>query len=728
MKLLRLFLLLLGVSLLIPVAIFAQEEEPNRFFFGDTVMVFAERNLGIPTINAIATKMLIPLHSTPASVGVVTRAIFEGQNGVILSDALKNISGVNIQNGFGTHDFFLIRGFDSLTSGLVLTDGAVEPEVSFYNLYNIERVEVLKGPGAFLYGSNPLSGAINLVRKQPVFENFMNVSGSYGKFQSFRGTIDLGITNPNSKMAFRLNGLWQDSDNYRDDKENNAFAINPALTWRINSRSTMTANFEFVNSDYQPDSGLPIVFTLSEGFVPIPVAGLPDVPRSRSYQTPLDDSDQTLFRVRLDYNREINKSITLRNKFYFTRLDWQSNGTLLNGAYPDFFAEGKFNVFRTFQSLDDEQNLVGNQLEAVFSFKTGSVKHNIVSGFEALRLDDDFILNIAPPDLENGINIDLVVDLLDPVESITDIDQLLRVPFATANARSLVFAPYFVDQISFSRKFQLFLGGRFDVIDYDDERADFDLNAELLIDSETKRNYERLSPMVGFIVFPISSLSFYANVGRSFAPPSSLTFGAPQPEESTQFEIGTKLNALNGKLSSSLALYHLEKDNISIPDEITGIPQQTGDQRSRGFEFEVAAQPLRNWQTFVSYAFTDAELTEFSERDDLTRQIVDRSGNTPAFAPKHILNFWTTKEYQSGIGFGAGFRYVSAQFIDEDNLYEIDDYLTFDASIYYVFNNFRWSLNLRNITDRDFETRGFSPFSVTPANPRAVYGSIDFSL
>jgi iron complex outermembrane receptor protein len=714
MKLPRLFLLLSGVLFLIPFALFAQEKDPNRFFFGDTVMVFAERNLGIPTINAIATKMIIPLHATPASVGVVTRAIFEGQNGIILSDALKNISGVNVQNGFGTHDFFLIRGFDSLSSGLVLTDGAAEPEVSFYNLYNIERVEVLKGPGAFLYGGNPLSGAVNLVRKQPVFENFANVSGSFGEFQSFRGTFDVGMTNPNSNVALRFNGLWQDSNNYRDDKENNTFAINPALTWRIDRRSSLTANFEFVNSDYQPDSGLPIAFTFNESFQPVPIVGLPDVPRSRSYQTPLDDSDQQLFRVRFDFNRELNKTITLRNKLYFTRLDWQANGTLLNGAFPNFFAPGKFNVFRTFQTLDDQQNLIGNQLEVLFSFKTGSIKHNLITGFESARLGDNFSIQIdttlAP------------LDLFEPTETVTDINQLNLELFSKGDARSLVFAPYFVNQITFSKEFQLFLGGRFDVIDYNDNRSDFGFP------SVTSRNYKKFSPMVGLVVSPVPSLSFYANAGQSFAPPSSLTFGDPKPEESTQFEIGTKLNALNGKLRSSLAVFHLQKDNISIPDELTGIPQQIGDQRSRGFEFEVAAQPLRNWHTFLNYAFTDAELTEFSERDNLARTIVNRSGNTPAFAPKHILNFWTTKQYKSGIGFGAGFRYVSSQFIDEDNLYKIDDYLTFDASVYYTFDNLRWSLNFKNITDQDFETRGFSPFSVTPANPRAVYGSISFSL
>jgi len=264
----------LFVLLIVPVTGMAQEEQPAGFYWADTVMVVGEKDIQIPQIGSIATKTVVPLHKTPASIGVVPRTIFENQNGTTLRDALKNVSGVNVQNGLGTHDFFLIRGYESLSGGLVLTDGAPEPEVSFYNLYNIERVETLKGPSSFLYGSNPLSGAVNLVRKQPVFANFAQAHGSYGEFNTFRGTFDVGLTNAASNVALRVNGLWQDSQNYRDSKENNSYAINPALKWKIDNRSSLTANLEFVQSDYQPDSGLPIEFDLvpvGQNFLPVPV-------------------------------------------------------------------------------------------------------------------------------------------------------------------------------------------------------------------------------------------------------------------------------------------------------------------------------------------------------------------------------------------------------------------------------------------------------------------------
>jgi outer membrane receptor protein involved in Fe transport len=144
------------------------------------------------------------------------------------------------------------------------------------------------------------------------------------------------------------------------------------------------------------------------------------------------------------------------------------------------------------------------------------------------------------------------------------------------------------------------------------------------------------------------------------------------------------------------------------------------------------AEPVRQWQTFVAYAFTEPELTEFIDQIDGSPTIqIDRSGNVPAFAPKHILNVWTNKTFDNRLGVGLGGRYLSEQFIDEDNAYKIDGFFTLDAMLYYQIGNWRWSLNVKNLADTEYETRGFSLFysaSVLPGNPRAIYGQIEFKL
>ncbi len=684
---------------------FAQEREPEKSYTSrDTVHVFAERDLRIPTTNTTAAKTAMPLRLTPASVGVVSRALFENQEAVVMGDALRNVSGVNSQTGFGVFDYFSIRGFESLSNGLVLTDGAPEPEVTFYNLYNIERVEVLKGPSAFLYGGNPLSGTINLVRKRPVFENFLFATSGFGKFTSYRSTADLSLANRASGVAFRLNGLWQDSESFRDNKENSNVSINPAFLWQPNERVSLELNFERIDSEYLSDAGLPIFNRKVVG-----------VPRTRSYQSPFDISNQILSRGRVDFNYKASNAVTLRNKFYYTDLDWESNGTLFNFTLPS--ATGSLDVYRTLTLLDDRQKLLGNQLEALFDFQTGAVAHKLVAGFEYTRLSDDFTFDVAflP-----------TIDVFNPQEfaqpgQFNPRQFLIPGQSLAAEARHTVLAPYFVDQLALSEQVHLFLGGRFDKIDFDEKNT------------RTKRNYEKFSPMAGVTFAPTNNLSLYANYGRAFGPPSTLVVGERKAEESVQYEVGFKRRYYEGRLHTTVAIYHLEKENVAIPTE-TGVTQQLGNQRARGVEAEIAAQAGRNWHVFVNYAYNDAELTKFSEFALVFTQLgpvpqyFDRSGNTPAFAPKHLLNAWLNKEFDFGLGIGLGARYISEQFIAEDNAFAIDNVLTLDGLLYYDLGPWRVNVNFKNLSDREYFTRGFSSTSVIPANPFAVYGGLELAL
>lgn len=686
------------------VAAFAQTGAGKSYVSTDTIFVVGARETKIPTVNTIATKLPVALRQTPASVGVVTSALMENQGAIVVGDALRNVSGVNSQTGYGVFDYFMIRGFESVTSGLMLTDGAAEPEITFYNLYNVDRVEVLKGPGAFLYGGNPLSGTVNLVRKQPLFRNFLHLGSSYGHFNSYRSTADLGMADAAGRVAFRLNALWQDSKNYRDDKDNNNLSVNPALTWRLNEKTSLTANFEHVKSKYKPDTGLPLLNNQ-----------LPNVSRKQSYQLPTDISDQKIVRGRLDYETQFSEYFTLRNKFYYTDLDWQSDGTLLLGAFPTPFGTV---VGRALNALDDRQKLAGNQLEAVWRFNTGGVQHQILTGFEVSRLGDEFTLGVvqqlSPISLDN------------PVETASSVTPS---PFMETDARSITYAPYALNQISFSEKLQATLGGRYDVIDYEDTRTLF--LQGFPVPASANRNYKKFSPMLGMVYTPTANLSFYANTGKAFGPPSTLVVGNVEAEASTQYEVGAKTQFYNGRLHASVAAYHLKKNNLTISSS-SSLAFLAGKQKSRGLELELMAEPVRQWQTFVAYAFTEPELTEFVDQIDGAPTVrIDRSGNVPAFAPKHILNVWTNKTFDNRLGLGLGGRYLSEQFIDEDNAFKIDGYFTLDAMLYYQIGNWRWSLNAKNLTDTKYETRGFSLFysaSVLPGSPRAIYGQLEFKL
>ena len=684
--------------------VFAQDERKDEGLEGDLPVYTVEEIVvrgsreKVPTISTVATKEPVPIRLTPASIGVVNHGLFEHQNGVVLGDALRNVSGVNVQTVFGVTDFFVIRGFDSLSSGLVLTDGVAEPEATFYHLYNVERVEVLKGPGAFLYGGNPLSGSVNLTRKQPAFQNAFRATGSYGSFGTTRGTMDAGWADLDRGIAFRFNGIRQSSDNYRDDKENDIWAVNPAVTWR-NDRTTVTANLEYVISDYRSDSGLPVVN-----------GELPDVARTRSYQSPFDVSDQEIYRGRVELRSQLSRNLVLLDELYYTDFSWLSQGTLFNGVYPN--ARGSMDLIRSFLALDDRQKVLGNQFELQFSFSSGAVTHALLTGLELRRWTDAFTLDVGI--LPN-------IDLFDPVETASQPVFMLPEQAQGGDSRSLVIAPYVVDRIAFSESVQVFLGGRYDRIDYDDPVT------------STYRNYSRLSPMAGLVLSPAEDLSFYVNAGAAFAPPSSRVVGPRKAEESRQAEVGVKTHLQDDRLRVSVAFYHLDKDNIGIPDA-TGVTVQEGDQQSRGMELEIMMHPTKNWHTFLSYALSDAELTRFAEMvpvmtlDGVTFQRVDRSGNQPAFSPRHTLNVWTAVGFDNGFEMGTGVEFRSRHFIAEDNQFRVPYVLTFDASVSYVYRGMRFRINARNLTDRKYETRGFGSSSVIPAHPFGVYSAFEIDM
>ncbi len=660
--------------------------------------VFVEGTLPyVPSSNTIVTKLPLERLSTPNNVGFVTEPLMREQFDRVLGDALVNVSNVSIQTQSGVTDFFYIRGFDSFSSGLVLFDGAPEPEATQHQMYNVELVEVLKGPGGFLYGRNPLAGAVNIVRKQPLPAKLFSFGGAFGSYDNYEGHVDWNYGDPDGSVDVRLNGLFRDQGSYRDGKEGRTGAINPAVGFRFGDKGRLNLNFEYLDLEYIPDAGIPVLQT-----APAPVDP------GTSYQSPSDDSAQQILRFQADYEWRFSEHLTVRDKFYQRSLDWETAGTILGGVFPT--GPSSFAVIRAQSELDDRQSFTGNQLEAVLAFSTGSVQHSVLTGFELSRFGDEFTL---------GAGLLAPVDALQPVDPGTPAFPLPDQSVA-GDSRAIVAAPYVVDQIQLGPKVNVLLGGRFDSSDFRDDL------------SGLERDDSELSPMAGVLVAPTPDLSLYANYSRAFAPPSARVLGELAPERGTQYEGGVKKRFSAWKTETVFAVYQLERDNIPIPDD-NGFTQQVGDQRSRGFEIDVAAQPSASFRTFFSYAYNDAELTSFAERVQISLSppafiTIDRSGNKPAFAPAQVMNLWLSKDISSRFGIGGGARYVSSQFIAEDNVFELDGVLTFDATAFYRLGDFKLRLNLKNLTDREYYMRGFGSSSVIPAPPFTAYFGFDYQM
>ena len=677
---------------------------------GDSIYVEALHKRPIPKLSSTAAKYDIDLQKIPLSAGVVNNALNRNQNNSNLGDALKNISGVNTQTGFGVHDYFIIRGLNSLDNSLILTDGTPEPEVTYYNLYNVERVELLKGPGAFLYGSNPLSGTVNIVRKQPLFKNFINVHTAAGQFAGYRGSVDAGLSSLESGIASRINVFYEQADNYRDDKKNSVLAVNPAVMWSSKNGHAFNLNLEFINSKYKPDTGLPLLYDPAAQ----QLNKIPDISAKTSFQTPFDFSDQKIVRAKLNYNKDFNDMISLQSRLYYSRLDWNSKGTLINGAFPA--QDGSLSVNRSMSDLEDIRNLIGAQNEIIISFSTGSVEHKLLAGFELSRLQEDYTYDIAP--------MIPAIDLANPVETAAA-DQIIMFPYLKGDVINQTAAPYFMDRMTYSEQLQVTAGLRYDFITFENRAAGY----------QTRREFDNLSPLLGISYSPVKCITLYGNSSRAYAPPSSQVVGKLNAEKSRQYEIGLKQRYFNGLVNLDLAYYDLKKDNISIP-AADGISRESGSQQSKGIELDLSAEPLQKWFTFLSYTYSDVELTKFSEKVTVGQDqygqpiemVFDRSGKVPAFSPKHMLNFWTTKEFDNGLGLGGGFRWQGSQYIDEDNVFKLDETLTLNARAFYKYAQWQFGLNIKNITDEKYYYRGFGSSSVIPANPRSINIQLEFSI
>jgi len=411
----------------------------------------------------------------------------------------------------------------------------------------------------------------------------------------------------------------------------------------------------------------------------------------------------------LEWEYQLNDAVTITDRMYHTRLDWLSVGTIFNGVFPSETSLAEVN--RAQLRLDDDQRFSGNQFEVNVNFSTGWVDHRLLGGLELVRQKDRFALDVG---FLPGI------DLFNPIEYSTGDFFPIPGQSQAGDFTTDVIAPYVVDHITFGPKCNVFVGARYDSIEFDDGLTGF------------QTDFTHFSPMFGFLWSFTENQSVYGNVGEAFAPPSTLVVSQDRkPEESSQVEVGWKKLWLNGNITTTVAAFQLEKENIAISDD-NGITKQTGTQESQGIELELAANLDHGLHIYWSYSYTDAELTEFTESLVFVLegvpfvQVFDRSGNTPSFAPEHLANLWVGKDFNNGLGLAGGLRYVDDQFIAEDNAFAIDSHLTVDAVVSYDRHGWRVSGNVRNLTDEAYHTRGFGATSVIPADPTSFSGEVEF--
>ena len=668
----------------------------------DEIVVTGEGQRGYRVPNtSIGTRTDTPLRDIPQSIQVVPQQVLRDQNATRLEDALRNVSGVTQAFSLpGAVSTFTIRGF-AINEGAgssFLRDGLPDPAAGgVVELPNIERVEVLKGPASVLFGFGSPGGTINLVTKQPLLDPFYRVEATLGSYNFYRGAIDFSDgLNPSDTVLYRFNAAYRNSGSFIDFFESEYLSFSPVLQIKLGERGNLFLEGEYIQTNASFYSGVPVLGSIRSN---------PNgrIRRDRNFGEPSDQNEQTVSRAgyRLEY--QLSEKWSLRNAFRATFRDYEDNLTI-----PFRLGTDNRTLNRFYREFGVDYNNYSLTTDLTGRFSTGSIKHQIVVGVDLNRFDTrtrytDF--DAPSIDLFNPIYRQPIGDLTTPDSRDISLTDSLGI--------------FIQNQITLANNLKLLLGGRFDT---------FSQRYELLTNgSESRQSDSAFSPRVGIVYQPIPAISLYASYARSFIPASGTGFFGSdlifEPQRGTQYEVGIKAD-ISDRLSTTLALYDLTRTNVLTDDPNNpGFSIQTGEQKSRGIELNIAGEILPGWRVFAGYAYTDSEITK-----DNTFAVGNRLNNVP----ENSFNLWTTYEIQQGslqgLGVGIGLFFVGERQGNLANTFQLPSYLRTDAAIFYRRNQLEVSLNLRNLFDVDYFEYGLNLNRVSYGQPFTVQGTVSWKF
>ncbi len=654
------------------------------------------------TESSTATRIDTPIRDIPQSIQVVPQQVLEDQKNVRLIDALRNVSGVFSSNSFGgTVDSFNIRGFDNaatLQNGF--KQSTANGNFSLQDPANIQQVEVLKGPASVLYGNVEPGGVVNVVTKQPLADPFYSAELSIGSYSFYRGSFDLsGPLTPDKALLYRLNLAYQNAGSFRDFVNSERFFAAPVFDIKLGDRTNLSINTSYLYDQRTVDRGIVAIGR-----------GIADIPISRFLGEPGDFRRSEQFGIGYRLEHEFNDNLKIRNAFQFL----QNNETVFNTNATQLDEEAG-TLFRDYFDSANEYTIYSMQTDLTSKFKTGSVNHQLLFGFDLQRNtlegffrtpSDAFDTSVADRQTPS-------INIFNPSYNLRPPDRssfiFLRDDLTTSDSLGI----FLQDQIALTDNLKLLVGGRFDTLTQ--ERND------KLENSESSQSDEAFSPRVGIVYQPIQPISLYASYSQSFAPNSGVRVDGSllEPTRGNQYEVGIRAE-LNPRLAANLAFYEITKTNIATTDPVNqAFSIAVGEQRSQGIEFDISGEISPGWNIIASYSYINAEI---SESNDFP------VGNKVPNVPHNKASLWSTYEFQNGgfkgFGLGMGLFYIDARQGDLENSYELPSYIRTDAAIYYRQNNWRAAINFQNLFDINyFETSELGRTTVIPGAPLTIIGS-----
>ena len=641
-----------------------------------------------------------PLLDTAKTVTVINQAVMKDRNVDSLRDALRNVSGISLAAGEGgapTGDSMSIRGFSATND--IFVDGIRDIAGYTRDIYNIEAVEVAKGPGSAVSGRGSTGGSVNLETKKAKLGAFNDVSLRVGSESDYRARIDSN-TQINDTSALRINLLSDSGDVAgRDHVENETNAIAVAIATGLGTKSRFDLNLDYQKQDNLPDYGIPWVYSDN------PVAELAD---SAHAPSPVDFSNfyGNIYR---DYEDIEAYSATARYEYDF------SNNTMLRTqarlgevkresvtTAPRYFSITTDTdiTFADEKTRDTKNSLAALQIDLIGNYQLSGFVHDIVIGVEFANETFTRHRFIATTK-DNLIEDEIRNDLYNPDATIAFTGAYGR-DGTHVEAKAKNQAIYAFDTMTINKQWEVTGGIRFDSFTTD-YHNDYNDPSAMISTSDDLFSYN-----AAVVYKPQENGSVYFGLGNSYNPSAegvtvSTRGNAAEldPEESHSYELGTKWNLMDSRLQANAAIFRTEKTNARTNDpfaQSSRAQSLDGEQRVQGIELSATGMITKQWTVIASYTYQDSEVTKAQGSD------VNQIGNVLARTPKNSASVWSTYKMSDKLSFGGGMQYVGEQYNNTSARRSLaPSYTLFDLMIAYdISDAMSLQLNAENLGDKEY--------------------------
>lgn len=663
----------------------------------------------VATRSVTATKTNTPLLETPQAITVIGRDQIEAQGAQTLTQATQYTAGIysGVYGADERVDFFTLRGFVASDYG-IYKDGLQLLNYGFGTLkteiFGLERIEVLRGPAAVLFGAGNPGGLVNQITKRPTLTPFGYVEVGGGSFGQVYGAFDVGgPADESGHLFYRLTGIGRQGGTQVEGADSDRAYIAPAFTWRPDAGTTFT-----VLTSYQRDSSAVTANFLPYAGTVRPNASGLRIDRSLNVGDPRINSFQReqVF-AGYEFEHAVDDVWTVRQNFRYSFSDATQNSYIGQLGYAD---AAQTQLARYQFQYSDKVSLfqVDNQAEARFS--DGLVAHNVLFGIDY----KNYALYDNQASLFPGPNLSIINPLYGQI-----VGRPLPYQVDVNSFRQLGF--YAQDQIKLTDRLSLIGGLRYDI-------ANSDVLKKLAPDTSTSRTDTALTGRIALLYNFDPGIAPYVAYSTSFQPqigPDVLTGGSLTPDRGEQIEVGLKIEPVGERFSLNIAAFDLVRDNPPFAVVVGFGNTQLGTVRSRGIEGQFVASLAEGLNVVAAVTHYDLEYTRVRNQD-----LAALVGKTPTNVPETFASVFADYTIPvgdwRGFGFGGGVRYVGRSYADQLNNLKVPDYVLFDATVHYNWDRWRMAITAANLGDRRFVTSCQSANSCFYGEARRVLASVSY--